>query len=169
LVGVACGWAYNLGVKSTWWSWAPYAIAFGLLPTWVFAAQAGAPWAPPWMTAAASILGVSAHLVNAAPDIDEDRAHGIRGLPQRWGPTRSILVALALLGLGATVGLLGSVSSPSWGQAAALAGLLAIAGGAAATVIGAQRAGRGIPRWIFAAMMALVAAVVALILTASAG
>ena len=32
LVSVASGWAYNLGLKSTAWSWAPYAVAFGALP-----------------------------------------------------------------------------------------------------------------------------------------
>ncbi|MEP6666293.1 MAG: UbiA family prenyltransferase, partial [Nocardioidaceae bacterium] len=32
LVGVACGWLYNLALKSTWLSAVPFAIAFGGLP-----------------------------------------------------------------------------------------------------------------------------------------
>ena len=35
LVTVASGWAYNLGLKSTAWSWLPYALAFGALPAFV--------------------------------------------------------------------------------------------------------------------------------------
>ena len=31
LVSVAAGWAYNLRLKSTVWSWLPYAVAFGAL------------------------------------------------------------------------------------------------------------------------------------------
>ena len=31
----ASGWAYNLGLKSTAWSWLPYAVAFGALPVFV--------------------------------------------------------------------------------------------------------------------------------------
>jgi 4-hydroxybenzoate polyprenyltransferase len=167
LVGVACGWAYNLGLKSTVLSWFPYALAFGLLPTWVFAAQEGAPWAPLWMTLAASTLGVSAHLVNAAPDIDEDREHGVAGLPQRLGASASITAALALLSAGAVIGLLGPSGDPSAIEQLVLAGLLLIAVVAAYAVTRADRAGRALPRWTFGAMLALVAAVVALILSAA--
>jgi 4-hydroxybenzoate polyprenyltransferase len=167
LVGVACGWAYNLGMKSTVWSWLPYAIAFGLLPTWVFAAQEGAPWAPPWMMLAASTLGVSAHLVNAAPDIDDDRAEGITGLPQRWGAAPSVTAALGLLSIGAVVGLLGPAGEPAAIEQFLLAVILLIAVSAALAVTRAARAGRGLPRWTFGAMLALVAAVVALILSAA--
>jgi 4-hydroxybenzoate polyprenyltransferase len=167
LVGVACGWAYNLGLKSTLWSWLPYAVAFGLLPTWVFAAQQGAPRAPLWMMLAAGTLGVSAHLVNAAPDIDDDRAHGINGLPQRWGAAASVTAALALLSIGAVVGLLGPTGEPTPLEVLLLAGVLLIAVSAALTVTSAARGGRGLPRWTFGAMLALVAAVVALILSAA--
>src|SRR5450759_3157221 len=50
LFTVLCGWAYNLGLKSTVLSWLPYAIAFGFLP-----------------------------------DLREDVANGVRGLPHRLG------------------------------------------------------------------------------------
>ena len=39
LACVAAGWAYNLGLKATVWSWAPYAAAFGALPVFVVAGR----------------------------------------------------------------------------------------------------------------------------------
>jgi 4-hydroxybenzoate polyprenyltransferase len=167
LVGVACGWLYNLGLKSTAWSWAPYAVAFALLPTWVFAAQDGAPWAPAWMGVAAGTLGVSAHLVNAAPDIAVDRDEGIRGLPQRWGAATSVFAAFVLLVVGAVVGLVGPPGSPrpwTWGL---LAIVVALGAAATAAVRSADRAERPLPRWTFSAMLVLVAVVVATILSAA--
>ena len=84
LVCVAAGWAYNLGLKSTVWSWAPYAVAFGGLP--VFVALAGDGTVPPlWVPVAGALLGVGAHLVNALPDLEDDLATGVRGLPHRLG------------------------------------------------------------------------------------
>jgi 4-hydroxybenzoate polyprenyltransferase len=167
LTVVACGWLYNAGLKATVWSWAPYAVAFGLLPTWVFAAQAGAPWAPVWMGVAAGTLGVSAHLVNAAPDIGADRGAGIRGLPQRLGASASVTAALALLLVGAVVGLAGPDGEPAAWQWFGLAVVGVLGAAAAAAAWSADREGRGLPRWTFAVMLILVALVVALILSAA--
>jgi 4-hydroxybenzoate polyprenyltransferase len=85
LVCVASGWAYNLGLKATAWSWLPYAVAFGALP--VFVALTGTPTElpPPWVPLAGALLGVGAHLVNALPDLADDAATGVRGLPHRIG------------------------------------------------------------------------------------
>ncbi len=167
LAVVAGGWLYNAGIKATLWSWAPYAVAFGLLPTWVFAAQAGAPWAPVWMGVAAATLGVSAHLVNAAPDIGADRGAGINGLPQRLGASASVTAALALLLIGAVVGLVGPDDEPTAWQWIGLALVGALGAAAAAAVRSADRNGQGLPRWTFAVMLVLVALVVALILSAA--
>lgn len=164
LTGVACGWAYNLGLKSTLWSWLPYAVAFGLLPTWVIAAQPGSGWAPAWMAVAASTLGVSAHLVNAAPDVADDRRLGVMGVPQRIGASRSLTVAFALLSLGSVIGLMGPAGTPAAWQWALLGCVLACAAAAIVAVWRAQRADGGLPRWTFVVMLALVAVVVALIL-----
>jgi len=165
LIGVACGWLYNLGLKATLWSWAPYAVAFGLLPTWVFAAQPGAPSAPAWMAAAAGLLGVSAHLVNAAPDVDADRASGITGLPQRLGSSGSVGLALVLLTAGAVIGLVGPDGAPAAWQWVVLTAVAAIGAGAVIAVRAAERAGRGLPRFTFAAMLILVALVITVILS----
>jgi 4-hydroxybenzoate polyprenyltransferase len=99
---VASGWVYNLGLKSTVWSPVPYAIGFGLLPAFVTLSLADAPWPPAWAMAVGGLLGVGAHFANVLPDIDDDLAHDVRGLPQRLGRTGSGLVALILLS-GATV------------------------------------------------------------------
>ena len=93
---VACGWAYNLGLKATAWSWLPYALAFGGLPVFVSLAAGVEPaW---WAAAAGALLGVGAHLVNTLPDLADDRATGVLGLPHRIGagPTRVLAVAVLL-------------------------------------------------------------------------
>jgi len=95
---VGSGWAYNLGLKSTLWSWVPYAVAFGTLPAWVWlAVGAGWTWPPVWMIVVGALLGVGAHLLNALPDLDEDGRTGIRGLPHRLGARRTRLIAPLLL------------------------------------------------------------------------
>lgn len=119
---VACGWAYNLGLKSTAWSWAPYAGAFGGL-TFVVALADGAlpPW---WWPVGAALLGVGAHLVNVLPDVEDDLATGVRGLPHRLGPHRIAPVAGAVLALASAVALLGS--SPSTVTAVAVGLVVAV-------------------------------------------
>ena len=94
---VAAGWAYNLGLKATVFSWLPYAMAFGGYPIVVTLAEPGAG-PPPWFVpAAGALLGVGAHLVNVLPDLAEDEATGVRGLPHRVGHRRASLLAVANL------------------------------------------------------------------------
>ncbi|WP_063794532.1 UbiA family prenyltransferase, partial [Kitasatospora sp. MBT63] len=103
LAGVAAGWAYNLGLKRTVLSWAPYALAFGLLPAFVTLGLPGGPWPPPWLTAAAVLLGTGAHFANVLPDLADDLAAGVRGLPQRLGRAGAGAVAALLLGCASAV------------------------------------------------------------------
>lgn len=104
---VGGGVAYNLGLKSTQWSWAPYALAFGLLPAVVTLAQDPPEW-PPWpVIVAAGLLGVGAHFVNVLPDLDDDAATGVRGLPHRLGHRASQRAATAVLVLASVVLVLG--------------------------------------------------------------
>ena len=97
LVAVAAAWAYNARLKATALSWAPYALAFGLVPSVVTLSLPDGGWAPVWATAAGALLGVGAHLANALPDLDDDLAQGVRGLPHRLGPQRSAALAALLL------------------------------------------------------------------------
>ncbi|WP_405526253.1 UbiA family prenyltransferase [Streptomyces avidinii] len=104
LVAVAAAWAYNLRLKRTAASWLPYALAFGLLPAFVTLGLPGTPWPPLWLTAAAALLGAGAHFANVLPDIEDDLATGVVGLPQRLGARASAALA-GLLVLGSTATL----------------------------------------------------------------
>jgi 4-hydroxybenzoate polyprenyltransferase len=127
LVTVGSGWAYNLGLKSTSWSWAPYAVAFGALPAFVALVDRPSDLPPWWMVAAGALLGVGAHLVNVLPDLADDAATGVRGLPHRLGARRSSVLAAAVL-VGATVVIvLGATVDPVVAAAAlAAVGVLAV-------------------------------------------
>jgi 4-hydroxybenzoate polyprenyltransferase len=65
------------------------------------------------MVAGAALLGVGAHLLNALPDLDDDAATGIEGLPHRLGKKRVPLVAAALM-VAATALLVVANSSTWW-------------------------------------------------------
>ncbi|GAA2748002.1 UbiA family prenyltransferase [Kitasatospora cinereorecta] len=117
LLGVAAAWAYNGWLKRTVLSWLPYALAFGLLPAFVALGLPGAPWPYPWVTAAAALLGTGAHFANVLPDLDEDRAAGVLGLPQRLGRTASGLLAVVLTSAATVllvVGPTGPVRAAGW-------------------------------------------------------
>jgi 4-hydroxybenzoate polyprenyltransferase len=96
LVAVASAWAYNLRLKSTALSVLPYAVSFGLLPAFITAGLPGRP-VYGWLVAAGALLGAGAHFANVLPDIADDLATGVRGLPHRIGATGSRLAAGTLL------------------------------------------------------------------------
>ena len=103
---VASAWAYNLGLKATAWSWLPYAVSFGGLTAVVTYADGDAP--PWWWPVGAALLGVGAHLLNVLPDLDDDAATGVRGLPHRLGPRWIAPVAAAVLVAATAVVLVGA-------------------------------------------------------------
>lgn len=120
LIGVLAAWAYDLGVKATPLSWAPYAVGFGVLPAFVTLGLPGEPWPAWWATAAAALLGVGAHLANVLPDLADDLATGVRGWPQRLGAARlrallpvPLLAATCLLVLGPAITGPPSTSRPA--------------------------------------------------------
>ncbi len=100
LVAVASGLAYDLWLKATVASVVPYVVSFGLLPLFVVLGPDPSP--PWWLAVAGALLGAGAHFANALPDLEEDTAGGVRGLPHRLGPTVSRWVAVVSL-VGATV------------------------------------------------------------------
>ena len=67
------------GLKATVWSWAPYAVCFGLLPAVVTLSLPGSPRPAWWAMAAGALLGVGAHLANVLPDLEDDRATASAG------------------------------------------------------------------------------------------
>jgi 4-hydroxybenzoate polyprenyltransferase len=97
LLGVAAGWAYNLGLKASVFSAVTYLIAFAALPAVPYFASPGHPWPPWWAPVAGGLLGVGAHFANVIPDLRADAATGVRGLPQRLGLRRSVMVTAGSL------------------------------------------------------------------------
>jgi 4-hydroxybenzoate polyprenyltransferase len=121
---------YDWPLKSTVFSVVPYLVAFGLLPAFVVVALPGHPAPPAWLVAAGALLGGGAHFANVLPDLEDDAATGVRGLPHRLGATGSSVAAAVLL-LAATLTLvLGPAGPPSWaGWAAAAAAVVVLPAG----------------------------------------
>src|SRR4051795_6536947 len=137
LVLVASGWAYNAGLKRTVASGVPYVTGFAALPAGVVAAAPGTPLAPWWLVTAGGALGAAAHLANVAPDLEDDLATGVRGLPHRLGARVSALVAALLLGGASVVLVVGPAGPPSLAGWAGLA--LALPAVAVAALAGTAR------------------------------
>jgi 4-hydroxybenzoate polyprenyltransferase len=113
LVLVASGWAYNAGLKRTPASVAGYVVGFGALPAGVVAAAPGTPTAPWWLVTAGAALGAAAHLANVAPDLEDDLATGVRGLPHRIGARVSAVTGALLLGTASVLLVLGPDGPPT--------------------------------------------------------
>lgn len=96
---IASAWSYNAALKKTQYSVVPYIVSFGLLPELVALSSDGAPPAAIWALAVGGLLGVAAHFANVLPDLEDDRATGVNGLPHRLGRRASeIVTAVAMLG-----------------------------------------------------------------------
>ena len=149
LLAVASAYSYDLWLKWTWLSWAPFAVSFGLLPCVVTTALPGHPLPSPAIVIAGAALGVGAHLANTVKDTETDALTGVRGFPQRIGPRRSLLLAAGGV---AVAGVATVVATPgSW-----TARICAVAAIGAAVVV--ARAG---PRLAFPAIIVAAALVVA--------
>ena len=160
LAAVAAAWAYNARLKATALSWAPYALAFGAVPSIVTLGLDGRPLAPWWATLAGALLGVGAHLCNVLPDLEEDVAMGVRGLPHRLGPRRSAALAAVLLLTAAVVLALG----PGPGAVS----LVVVAAAAAVTAVGLVRARRPGSRDAFRAAIVVAGLCVGLLVARGA-
>ena len=111
LVLVASGWAYNLGLKRTAWSVAPFVLSFGLLPAVVTLAAQPPAVAAPWALAVGGVFGVAIHFTNVLPDLEDDATTGVDGLPHRLGRVVSGVVAFVALAVAALLVVLGPVLS----------------------------------------------------------
>jgi 4-hydroxybenzoate polyprenyltransferase len=115
-VFILSAWAYNLGAKATVLSVVPYVVSFGILPLVVTLARGEPALASPWALLAGALLGVAAHFANVLPDLEDDAATGIRGLPHRLGPRAvglTIAGALAAASIALVLGL-GVAPAPTW-------------------------------------------------------
>jgi 4-hydroxybenzoate polyprenyltransferase len=104
IFGISMGVAYNFYFKFNIFSWLPYAIAFAALPSCIAISKEIIP--PVWMWLGGALLGTAAHFINVIKDMEQDRASGIGGAPQRIGKRNSIVVAAVLASLGAATVLL---------------------------------------------------------------
>ncbi|MGH8792936.1 MAG: UbiA family prenyltransferase, partial [Stackebrandtia sp.] len=150
LAAVAGAWAYNYPLKNTPFSLVPFAVSFGLLVAYVV------PDPAPALIAVGALLGAAAHFANVLPDLEDDAATGVRGLPHRLGPRNSRLAASALMA-GATLTLAYTVDVPYVLLAGALTALFVLAAGVAAP-----------PRWTFRLVEAVALLNVAALLVATA-
>src|SRR5207237_6926266 len=83
-IGLGAGLIYDYRLKGTALSPLPFAAGFGVLPLW---AWAGLGIAIPAQVYAAfpliALLALALHLADTLPDVEADRAAGLRGLAQR--------------------------------------------------------------------------------------
>lgn len=106
-LGTGTGVAYSLWFKRSIWSWVPYLVALPLLPIWVWTALNAVDTGlfAIYPIGAAAIVAVQ--LAQSLPDVDIDRASGVRTLAVLlgsanarracWGAT--LLAALLAAGL----------------------------------------------------------------------
>ncbi|WP_419706988.1 UbiA family prenyltransferase [Promicromonospora sp. NFX87] len=137
LVAVGGAWAYNARLKATVWSWLPYALSFGLLAVFVVLAAPGPRVPAGWAVAAAALLGTGAHVANTLPDLEDDAATGVRGLPHRLGRRASEVLAPCLLVAAVAVVVTGPAGAP--GPAAWVGGAVAVGLALAAGVMALAR------------------------------
>ncbi|TFF16656.1 UbiA family prenyltransferase [Cellulosimicrobium funkei] len=162
VVTVGVAWSYNALLKATWWSWAPYAVSFGLLAVFVVLAAPGEGRPAPWAVAAAALLGVGAHVANTLPDLEDDAATGVRGLPHRLGRRASSILAPVLLAAASALVVLAPPTPP--GPVTWALGAVAVALALAAGVVGVVRPRSRAP---FALSMAVAGVCVVLLVLAA--
>ena len=164
-VGTAGGLVYDGWAKGTRWSVVPFVVAFPLLPIWAWVAVA--PFEPRLLEAylVGAPLVVGLHVADTWPDLEADRAQGVRGFAHGLGPRRArgvlwgtFLATPLLLGLLALApGRVGALLVGAAGVSGALivAALVVSRGGEPLVGAGARR------RWQAAFGLLVGAAIVA--------
>lgn len=135
LVAVGSALTYDIGLKATVASVVPYLVSFGLLP--LFAVLGPDPHPPWWLPVAGALLGGGAHFANVLPDLTDDAATGVRGLPHRIGAAGSRWSAVLLLLAASVVLAIGPTGHLAARLALAAAAPVVLAGG----LIAARRPG----------------------------
>ena len=112
LLAVASAVAYNFRLKSTAISFLPFAFSFGLLPVIILGATGGQ--SELWMVSIGALFGVGVHLANVFKDLENDRASGIYGLPQKLGIRRSRFGCAISFGGGGLILALNTAEQSAW-------------------------------------------------------
>ena len=107
--GLLAGVGYNVRLKRSVLSALPFMVALPALPFWVWISLdrfANELW---WLVLFGPLVGLSVHLTNTAPDLEQDRQAGVRGLAHVLGLERTLAIAwgsfAAALVLTVTLGL----------------------------------------------------------------
>ncbi|MCB1495972.1 MAG: UbiA family prenyltransferase [Bauldia sp.] len=92
LLVLAVGLAYDLWLKDTLFSWAPYGVGIPALPVWGFLAAGS--FTPVLLVSfpLGVLIALALNLANTIPDIEGDTAFGIKGLAHQLGVDRSLAV-----------------------------------------------------------------------------
>lgn len=95
-LGTGMGISYDLWFKRSSWSWLPYFIALPLLPIWVFVTLGWPDARLLLLYPMGALAAIGVHLAQALPDVEIDRAAGMRTPTSRLGaPTTFALAWLA--------------------------------------------------------------------------
>jgi 4-hydroxybenzoate polyprenyltransferase len=105
---MASAWVYNAWLKRSAFSVLPFVVSFGLLPAVVTLSAETPRFAPWWMLAAGALLGIAAHFANVLPDLADDAATGVSGLPHRLGRRASGLTIAVALGVASVLVVFGA-------------------------------------------------------------
>lgn len=109
VIGIGCGWAYDLTLKRTLVSFLPFALAFPLMLVWVGLIAGHALSSLGLIFFAGAPLATAINLADAIPDFQADRAAGVRTLAVALGTPRAELAAAALLLAGSMVAIVEAI------------------------------------------------------------
>jgi 4-hydroxybenzoate polyprenyltransferase len=159
VIGTGGGLAYDIRSKGTVWSLVPFVVAFPTLAVWAWTAVA--PFDPRLLEG--YLLGIplvtGLHLADTWPDLEDDRAHGVRGLAHRLGPRATWrLLRAAVCATPCALLLLAALPGHASAVLVAAAGLTATVTAGALVV---SRAGLDRRRWPLAFGLLVCAAIVA--------
>jgi 4-hydroxybenzoate polyprenyltransferase len=87
------GLAYDFGFKGTPVSALGYALYFPLIPLLAWSVFGHPQPFLAWVLPLGAVLGITMNVANSLPDLEEDVAHGVRGLPHLLGLRRGLWVA----------------------------------------------------------------------------
>jgi 4-hydroxybenzoate polyprenyltransferase len=108
LAGGSVGFAYDLRLKGTAWSWLPFAAGIPILPLFAWVGAVGTVPLPVIVLALIAVpAGAAIAVANALPDLERDELVGVRSVATMLGRTRSVRVVATLQ---AVVGLIAVVS-----------------------------------------------------------
>jgi 4-hydroxybenzoate polyprenyltransferase len=103
---LAAGLSYDLGLRRTILSWAPWWGGMAVLPLTAYASAGSIPSRLLVLIPLAALIAIGLHLANALPDIDADRAAGVRSFPVAVGVNAGRWAGPAALAAAATLAAL---------------------------------------------------------------